>query len=158
MFSLANRDKPVAATLQRKCLGIIICVIITKMITKISLSKEFFCNNFGQDGSRSGKTDPVQLKGFFCFSRALFAYKNGRSASSFLLLGIGFSYILKKANLSFKRPSPNPHLNRTGSDFPLPIFVRNNKKKQTGRKIRDGTSSSSLKVPLIVPLLHCAPV
>ena len=40
---------------------------------------------------RSGveKTDPVQFTGFF-FNRALFAYKNGRFASSFLLLGMGF--------------------------------------------------------------------
>ena len=37
---------------------------------------------------RSGKSDPVQLKGFL-FNRALFAYKNGRFASSFLPLGIG---------------------------------------------------------------------
>ena len=29
----------------------------------------------------------------------------------------------KKANLSFKRPSLKPHLNRTGSVFALPIFL-----------------------------------
>ena len=45
----------------------------------------------GKDAEvRSGKTDPVQFKGFF-FYRALFAYKNRRFASSSLLLGIGFS-------------------------------------------------------------------
>ena len=37
--------------------------------------------------------------------------------SSFLLLDIGFFFLWasKKANLSFKSPSPKPHLNRTGS-------------------------------------------
>ena len=37
---------------------------------------------------RSGKIDPVQFKGVF-FNRALIACKNGRFASSFLLLAIG---------------------------------------------------------------------
>ena len=54
-------------------------------------------------------------------SKTLFAYKNGRFASSFLLSGIGFLEASKKANLSFKSPSPKPHLNRTGSVFTLPI-------------------------------------
>ena len=49
--SLANRDKPVAATLQRKCSGGIIFVIITKSITKENCSKELLCNSFGQDGN-----------------------------------------------------------------------------------------------------------
>ena len=53
-------------------------------------------------------------------NRALFAYKNGRFPSSFLLLGIAFLEALKKANVSFKSPSPKPHLNRTGSVFALP--------------------------------------
>ena len=43
---------------------------------------------------RSGKADPVQFKGVF--NRALFAYKNGRFASSFLrvtlLVGIEMSF------------------------------------------------------------------
>ena len=69
---------------------------------------------------RSGKTDPVQFKKVF-LNRALLAYKNGRFASSFLLLGIGLLQASKKANLSFKSPSPKPHLNRTGSVFALPI-------------------------------------
>ena len=56
-------------------------------------------------------------------NRALLAYKNGRFASSFLLLGIGFLEALKKANVSFESPSPKPHLNRTGSVFSLPIIV-----------------------------------
>ena len=60
------------------------------------------------------------LKGFF--NRALFAYKNERFASSFLLLGVGLLQASKKANLSFKSPSPKPHLNRTGSVFALPTF------------------------------------
>ena len=69
---------------------------------------------------RSGKTDPVQFKGVS--NRAgLFAYKHGRFAKSFLLLGIGFLEASKKANLSFKSPSPKPHLNGTGSGFALPI-------------------------------------
>ena len=61
------------------------------------------------------------LKGFL--NRALFAYKNGRLASSFLLLGIGLLFASRKANLSFKSPSPKPHLNRTGSVFALPRGV-----------------------------------
>ena len=48
------------------------------------------------------------------------ALKNGRFASRFLLLGIGFLEASNKANLSFKSPSPKPHLNRTGSAFALP--------------------------------------
>ena len=40
--SLANRDKPVAATLQRKCSGGINFVIITKTITKINVPKNYF--------------------------------------------------------------------------------------------------------------------
>ena len=67
---------------------------------------------------RSGKTDPFQFKGVF--KRAVCAYKKEGFASSFLLLGIGFLEALKKAKLSFKRPSPKPHLNRTGSVFALP--------------------------------------
>ena len=47
---LANRDKPVAATLQRKCSGGIIFVIITKIITKIVVPRNYFYTNFGQDG------------------------------------------------------------------------------------------------------------
>ena len=54
-------------------------------------------------------------------NRAIFACKNWPFASRFLLLGIGFLEASKKANLSFKRPSPKPHLNRTGSVFALPI-------------------------------------
>ena len=50
---LANRDKPVAATLQRKCSGGINFVIIRKDYSKNTCSKEFFCNNFGQDGRNS---------------------------------------------------------------------------------------------------------
>ena len=68
---------------------------------------------------RSGKLTRSSLKGVS--NRALFAYKNGRFASRFLLLGIGFLEALKKTNLSFKSPSPKPHLNRTGSGFALPI-------------------------------------
>ena len=36
---------------------------------------------------KSGKTDPVQFEGVL--KRARFAYKNGRFASNFLLLGVG---------------------------------------------------------------------
>ena len=57
------------------------------------------CNHFEPHSIRSGKTDPVQFK--WVLNRALFAYK--------------------KANLSFKSPSPKPHLNRIGSVFALPI-------------------------------------
>ena len=45
------------------------------------------------------------LKGVL--SSALFAYKNGRFASSFLLLGFGFLEASKHANLS-KAPLRNP--------------------------------------------------
>ena len=48
--SLATRDKPLAATLQRKCSGGIIFVIITKNYYKNNCSKELFCNHFSQDG------------------------------------------------------------------------------------------------------------
>ena len=41
--SLENRDKPVAATLQRNCSGGIIFVMITKILK--NCSKEFFCNS-----------------------------------------------------------------------------------------------------------------
>ena len=51
-----------------------------------------------------------------------FAYKKERFASSFLLLGIGFLEASKKATLSFKSPSPKPHLNRTRSVFALPNY------------------------------------
>ena len=40
--SLANRDKPVAATLQRKCSCGIIFVTITKIITKIIVPRNYF--------------------------------------------------------------------------------------------------------------------
>ena len=39
--SLTNRDKPVAATLQRKCFGGIMLVIITKIITKENVPRNF---------------------------------------------------------------------------------------------------------------------
>ena len=59
--SLANRDKPLAATFQRKCSGGINFVIVTKMITKIIVptmlptfgagfkrKTAFFCARFGE--------------------------------------------------------------------------------------------------------------
>ena len=72
---------------------------------------------------RSGKTDPVQFKGYFFLTGPFFAYKNGRFASSFLLLGRGLLYASKKVNVSFKSPFPKPHLNRTGSVLALPNQV-----------------------------------
>ena len=42
---------------------------------------------------------------------------------AFLLLGIGFLQASKKANLSYKSPSPKPHLDRTGSVFALPTLT-----------------------------------
>ena len=69
---------------------------------------------------RSG-VEKLTRSNFQGFSnRALFAYKSGRFASSFLLSGIDIYKPRKKANLSFKRPSPKPHLNWTGSVFALP--------------------------------------
>ena len=47
--SLANRDKPLVATLQRKCSGGRIFVVITKIITKRIVPRNYFCNNFSQD-------------------------------------------------------------------------------------------------------------
>ena len=40
--SLANRDKPVAATLQRKCSGGVNCTIIAQIITKIIVPMNYF--------------------------------------------------------------------------------------------------------------------
>ena len=40
--SLANRDKPVAAALQRKCFGGILFVIVTKITTKITVPRNYF--------------------------------------------------------------------------------------------------------------------
>ena len=40
--SLANKDKPVAATLQRQCSGGILFVMLTKIITKIIVSWNYF--------------------------------------------------------------------------------------------------------------------
>ena len=40
--SLANRDKALAATLQRQCFGGIIFVIITKIITKTIVPRNYF--------------------------------------------------------------------------------------------------------------------
>ena len=50
-------------------------------------------------------------------------YKNGRFASSLLLLGVGLLQASKKAHLSFRSPSAKPHFNRTGSVFALPMFI-----------------------------------
>ena len=40
--SLANKDKPVAATLQRKCLGGIVFAIITKIVTTLIVPRNYF--------------------------------------------------------------------------------------------------------------------
>ena len=50
--SLANSDKPVAATLRRKCSGGIFCNNY-KDYYKYNCSKEFFCNSFDQNGNHS---------------------------------------------------------------------------------------------------------
>ena len=68
-------------------------------------------------------------------NRARFAYKNGRFASRFLLLGIGFLEASKKANLSFKSPSPKPPLNRTGSVFALPKKSKTKSSKKKPRNV-----------------------
>ena len=71
---------------------------------------------------------------------ALFACENGRFAGGFLLLGIGLSFKprRKKPNLSFKSPSPKPHLKRTRSVLALPIkqafFSMPNPLKYLGKK------------------------
>ena len=62
-----------------------------------------------RDQFRSGKTDPVQFKRRLNYlNRALFAYKNGRFASSFLLLGIGLCKPQKMQICLSKVPPPNP--------------------------------------------------
>ena len=68
------------------------------------------------------KLTQASLKGVS--NRALFACKNGRFASNFLLLGVGFLEASKQANSSFKSLAPKPHLNRTGSVFALPYLKR----------------------------------
>ena len=96
----------------------------------LRVSQEPYKNRRRLDGGNSAsvivsgveKLTRSSLKGVS--NRALFAYKNGRFASSFLLLGIGFLEASKKDNLSFKSPSPKPHSNRTGSVFALPIVRR----------------------------------
>ena len=50
-FFVAQRDTPVATTLQRKSSGGIIFCVITKDYYKRKCSKELFCNYFGQDGN-----------------------------------------------------------------------------------------------------------
>ena len=72
----------------------------------------------GIENSGVEKLTRSSLKGLS--NRALLAYKNGRFASRFLLLGIGFLEASKKANLSFKSSSPKPPLNWTGSVLALP--------------------------------------
>ena len=57
--------------------------------------------------TRSGRTDPVQLKRAF-LNRALFAYKNGRFASSFLLIGIDFYKPQTRQICLSKVPLRNP--------------------------------------------------
>ena len=52
--------------------------------------------------SRSRKIDPVQFKGFF-LNKALFAYKNGRCASSFLLSGCRTFISLEKGKFVFQK-------------------------------------------------------
>ena len=81
-----------------------------------------FCKSHFAEFKSGVKTDPVQFKGRF--KQGLFAYKNGHFASSFLLLGIRFLEASKKANLSFKSPSPKPYLNRTGSVFAKSCLVK----------------------------------
>ena len=56
------------------------------MVQKLKKCHETFPKNVKT--LRSGKTDPVLFRGVF--KRTLLAFKNGRFASGFLLLGIGF--------------------------------------------------------------------
>ena len=73
-------------------------------------------------------------------NRALIIYKNGRFASRFLLLGLGFLEASKKANLSFKSPSPKPHLSRTGSEFALPIMGETKRRNSLQKNARENWS------------------
>ena len=56
----------------------------------------------------SGKTDSVQFKRFCFFNRALFTYKNGRFASSFLVSNIGFYKPRKRQICLSKVPLRKP--------------------------------------------------
>ena len=92
-------------------------------------------------------------------NRALFAYENGCFASRFLLLGIGFLEASKKANLSFKSPSSEPLLNRTGSvpkrSVPKTLAfafgsrlrskTRRSKTRVLGRRLRNGKPQDRLR-------------
>ena len=87
-------------------------------------------------------------------NRALFAHENGCFANRFLLLGIGPIGVLeasKKANLSFKSPSPKPHLNQTGPVFALPRSLS----KSFMQSLRQGLGGS-VCVPLCCKNLCCA--
>ena len=68
--SLANRDKPVAATLQRKSFGGIISVIITKIISKIIVPRNYFVIvsarmviRTRRIGANPEKSDPENFRG-----------------------------------------------------------------------------------------------
>ena len=64
---------------------------------------------------RGGKTDSVQFKGRF--AQRPFCLQNWAFCRQFSPLRYRIFISLEKATLSFKSPSPKPHLNRTGSAF-----------------------------------------
>ena len=74
-----------------------------------------------KDSSGVEKLTRSSLKGFL--NRALFAYKRWAFCKQFSPLRYRTSISLEKGKLSFKDPSPKPHLNRTGSVFALPKEV-----------------------------------
>ena len=68
------------------CMKFEICTALFKIITSI------YCLYFLRSGSSKGVSN-----------RAIFAYKNGRFASRFLLLDIGFLEASKKAKFVFQK-------------------------------------------------------
>ena len=77
---------------------------------------------------RSGKTDPVQFKGLLKQGPFFLLLEIWAFCKQFSPLGYRTFMSLTKANLSFKSPSPKPHVNRTGSAFALPKLIWGQKK------------------------------
>ena len=92
--------------------GLYLVFVFTTGLDIFSLRPEKFPKWFSFGGGRvrfflfcfrSGRIDPTQFS-----NRALFAYENGRSASSFLLLGIGLLKPRKRQICLSKVPLRNP--------------------------------------------------
>ena len=107
-----------------------------------------------QKNSGVEKLTRSSLKGLL--NRAIFACKNRRFCKQFSPLRYRTFISPKKANLSFKSPSPKPHLNRTGSAFALP---KNGTDNQNLRPSQNTTDSRAVvfflqKGPLLGIAIH----